>query len=143
MLELTKKYRPRVMTMEYNRNFPAGSTFVWPPDCSIRWEEDRVMGSSLGTIFEAAKDAGYTVVHVIPETDAFLVRNDLAECLEVLPRWAHESRVLGEPMHKISVNSKRAEILLDYEKFKATGGDVQAAKVRSMDLLTYAPMLAG
>jgi hypothetical protein len=44
------------------------------------------MGASLGAIYAAAKDAGYVVVHVVKVTDAFLVRADLAACLEVFPQ---------------------------------------------------------
>ena len=133
--------RPRVATIEYNRNFPAGSTFAWPPDCSETWREDRVMGSSLGAVFAVAADAGYTVVHVIDETDAFLVRNDLALCLDVLPQWVHEQRVTGKPLHVMPSDPNRASILIDYATYKATGGDLAAAKERAAELLEHAPLL--
>jgi SAM-dependent methyltransferase len=73
-LALAKRYRPRVVTIEYNSNFPAGSTLAWPPDCSLGWEpfkaggHPRVMGSALGAVYLAAADAGYVVVHAVKVT---------------------------------------------------------------------------
>ncbi len=73
-LALAKWYRPRVVTIEYNSNFPAGSTLAWPPDCSLGWEpfkaggHPRVMGSALGAVYLAAADAGYVVVHAVKVT---------------------------------------------------------------------------
>lgn len=140
LLALAKVYRPRVITIEYNRNFPAGSTFAWPPDCSEQWQVDRVMGSSLGAIFLAAKDAGYRVVHVIHETDAFLVREDIAACLDILPQWALETRVVGIPLHGPSQNETRNHIFVDYAVYRTTH-DVEAARKSSIALLPHAPLM--
>jgi len=140
LLELTKVYKPRVITVEYNQNFPAGSTFAWPPGCTEHWLTDRVMGSSLGAIFLAAQDAGYKVVHVIDETDAFLVRNDIAACLEVLPQWVHEARCTSKPLHAIHADTARPNILIDYATFRATG-DLEKARWKSRELVQFAPLL--
>jgi hypothetical protein len=141
-LELTKVYSPRVITIEYNQNFPPGSSFAWPPTCDQRWiDGDRVMGSSLGAIYSAAEDAGYTVVHVLEVTDAILVRNDIAACLKVLPRWVHEQRCTGKPLHSLISGVEKANTLVDYERLRQNGGNVDDARVTAMDLLQYVPLL--
>lgn len=101
----------------------------------------RVMGSSLGAVFEAARDAGYVVVHVIDTTDAFLVREDLATCLEYLPQWVHENRVTNVALHKVGDNATRPHILVDYVTYRDTGGNLARAQQRAQELLEFVPLL--
>jgi len=76
---ITTKYRPRVMTVEYNSNYPLGdhSTLRCAKSDKYRFHSDNIYGASLSAIGLAAQQHGYTVVYVTPYLDAFLVRNDL------------------------------------------------------------------
>lgn len=62
---MTKEFRPRVLTVEYHSGTP------YPVD----FESDKQ--SSLVAVSRAAERAGYTVIGVEPSQDAFLVRKDL------------------------------------------------------------------
>lgn len=140
-LEITKVYHPRVVTIEFNPNFPPGSTFAWPMTCGESWHGDRFMGSSLGAIFEAARDSKYIVVHAL-DFEAFLVREDLIECpLQVLPQWMIENRVAGKPVHPPGQNMTRfQEFFVDYVAFRETHNEA-AAKGRAAKLLPFAPLV--
>jgi hypothetical protein len=74
--------------------------------------------------------------------DAFLVRADLAACLDVLPQWVIEARVTAAPLHPPGQGFAKAEIYIDYATFRATGGDLAAAKARGAALLPHVPLLA-
>lgn len=67
-------YRPRVILIEYNQNFPLDSCVVtgwWaPPSDGF----SRAYGNSLGGIVAMAKEFGYALVHVVKVLDAVLVR---------------------------------------------------------------------
>jgi len=62
---LTKSFRPRVMTVEYASKFNITDTVP------------REKQSSLGAVAFAAQQSGYSLVGVEPSLDAFLVRSDL------------------------------------------------------------------
>lgn len=62
---LTKSFRPRVLTVEYKAYF--NITDIVPRDSQ----------SSLGAVAFAAQQSGYSLVGVEPSLDAFLVRSDL------------------------------------------------------------------
>lgn len=70
------------------------------------------------------------------------MRADLAACLDVLPQWAVEARVAGAPLHPPGQGFAKAEIYIDYATFRATGGDLAAAKARGAALLPHVPLLA-
>ncbi len=70
--------RPRVLTVEYNCNYPAEATL-----CNIggsyQWaaHHDRLFGTSLGALHLIGQEFGYTIVHLVRCLDAVFVRNDL------------------------------------------------------------------
>jgi hypothetical protein len=79
---LTKKYRPRVVTVEYNANYPLGdytSLRCADPTAegAYQWDFDNIYGASLSAIELAGRSHGYSLVYVTPGMDAFLVRDDL------------------------------------------------------------------
>jgi hypothetical protein len=99
------------------------------------------MGASLGAVYAAAADAGYVVVHALPETDAFLVRADLAACLEVLPQWAHEARLVGRPLHPPVRDPQRLAVLVDYAAYRRSGGNLAYAREQAAAALPYMTLL--
>eukprot|EP00928_Gymnodinium_smaydae_P084098 TRINITY_DN67351_c0_g1_i1.p1 TRINITY_DN67351_c0_g1~~TRINITY_DN67351_c0_g1_i1.p1 ORF type:complete len:349 (+),score=29.20 TRINITY_DN67351_c0_g1_i1:91-1137(+) len=81
--ELTRKWRPRVVAIEYNSRYDLGQSvavdcFSDPP---YHWRiggfKDDVYGASLRAIFDAAELRGYAVVWVVSKLDVILVRKDL------------------------------------------------------------------
>lgn len=80
-LALTKVYRPRVMTMEYNMFWPLGASKTNICKTSegenYHWNHDVLYGASLAAIAKAADARGYALIWVEEGLDAFLVRKDL------------------------------------------------------------------
>lgn len=136
MMEIAKAYRPRVMTVEYNSNFPAGATLAWPPTCAERWQGDTVFGSSVGAIYLAAQEVGYTVVHGIPVADLFLVRRDLlSDNLHVHSLSTIEQWVSGRPLHPRPQNASRFEIFIDYAAYRSNGEDIEKSRQEALKYL--------
>ena len=134
MKEVASKYKPRVMTIEYNSNFPPGTTVAWPPTCSERWHEDKIFGSSIGAIYLAAEDVGYTVVHGIDVADLFLVRNDvlfgpdLKKAIQVHPQSTIEAWISNKPLHPDPKDKSRYSIYVDYASYSRHGKSVKDAQ---------------
>lgn len=80
-LNLTKYYRPRVVTVEYNAaySFEDSKTNVCVNAAGQRysWNKDNMYGASLAALHKAAHKRDYVVVYVEPHLDVFLVRKDL------------------------------------------------------------------
>lgn len=73
---LASKFSPRVLTVEYNANFPLDATISVTP--SMQWNmQDRRYGASLGAVHAVARRHGYSIVNVVPSLDAVLVRDDV------------------------------------------------------------------
>ena len=134
MKKIATAYRPRVMTIEYNSNFPAGATVAWPPTCSERWKGDKVYGSSVGAIFMAAEDVGYTVVHGIEVADLFLIRNDVLfgrsmdNGVKVYSQSTIERWITNAPLHPDPVDGSRYELFVEYDAYARKGKSVKDAQ---------------
>lgn len=127
-------YRPQVISIEYNANYPYESTVtcdrVWAP-----WELDIVFGTSMGAILQVGRDAGYVPVHVERVYDVFLVREEsLAKSggrgftvAEMKARFP-----LPRRMHRYNSNPKLHR-LVDYNTFKRTGNMEVARKAAEKD----------
>ena len=74
---ISSKYRPRVVSVEYNAAFPLGIFLTLPDDPTFRWRGGQCYGASLSALNMVALENGYTLVHVIHNYDAFFVRTDL------------------------------------------------------------------
>lgn len=79
LLAPTSGFRPRVISVEVNTNFPASSRIAfherWQP-----WSRRKIYGASAGALNHVAETSGYRLVHVPPRLgDAFFVRNDVLE----------------------------------------------------------------
>ena len=73
---MLKVYRPRVISVEYNRNF-----LSWMHITHVRkwhaWSRHSVYGASAGAINHVAHINGYVTVNIMPSgLDMFLIRND-------------------------------------------------------------------
>ena len=81
---LNSVFRPRVLTVEYNSNFPWGYSLAFPdpqimdvPKRLQQWGGNCYMGSAASALHAVSVEAGYVVVDVEPGLDLFLVRRDL------------------------------------------------------------------
>ena len=82
MKAMLAKYRPRVISGEYNVNFACDVAKVCNMSCKGHGTGGArsIYGASLGAWYLAARDHGYVVVHAVVPVDVFLVR-DLARCV--------------------------------------------------------------
>ena len=82
---LGSEYRPRVLTVEYNSNFPWDAGQLAFPDPEVmrvprrlqQWAGNCYMGSSAAALHAVAREHRYSVVDIEPGLDLFLVRDDL------------------------------------------------------------------
>ena len=76
----SRKYRPRVMSIEYNCHLPLGSTATLPPGTG--WNGfDAFYGASAGALKLMANEQGYEVVYFAGFLDMFLVHHSLLDGL--------------------------------------------------------------
>lgn len=77
----SKRYRPRVMTVEYNAMWSLDESkanrCVAADGERYSFKGDGLHGASLAAIAKAAHENGYKLVYVTKRLDAFLVREDL------------------------------------------------------------------
>ena len=76
---LLKEYRPRVISVEYNRNFLSWMHLTHERKWHA-WTGRSVYGASAGAINYIANLHGYTVVNIMPDAmDMFFIRQDLLD----------------------------------------------------------------
>jgi hypothetical protein len=129
------KYRPRVMTVEFNSNLPFMSTLTVPPGCTIANANiDLLFGASAGALKAVAEEFGYTVVHVINKLDLVLVRNDLFKdgaC--ALPFFLSYFK-FSTVQHCI-IAPLRMFQWIDYKTWSATNGNLQLARSAATEMI--------
>lgn len=64
-----KKFKPKIVCIEYNPTIPTEIRFVQPPDASVN------QGASLLSLVELAKEKGYELVSVTPLNAFFVITN--------------------------------------------------------------------
>ena len=125
---LASRYRPRVLSVEYNCVYGADAVFAtWPNDAEARWTGNNIQGASLAAIEMVAREYGWSLATVAPELDAFLVRDDLLHGV-VKPQLAafHQQALCKSVVHG-SPTAEDAARLLDYATWRATGDEAAAA----------------
>ena len=138
------KYRPRVISIEYNGHFPLAATVSLPPsqspdDPGIGWDGfDIIYGASAGAIKIIANMYGYEVVHMVQYFDMFLVRRDLLEgaCPPPLASFIKKAK----PFHYCVASPTRKNMLIDVQTYLKYG-DVKISKVAAQEqlMLLYNP----
>lgn len=71
-----KKYKPKVICIEFNYTIPTEIRFVQPPDPSVK------QGASLLSLVELGKEKGYELVSVLP-FNAFFVKSEYYPLFEI------------------------------------------------------------
>jgi hypothetical protein len=120
----SRKYRPRVFSVEYNSNLPMNS-FITCLNTTV-WNEDMLMGASFGALQMVGQLHGYSVVAVVKYLDIIFVRNDLLRGSAV-PRYS-VAQIEG-PSHAPSKNYSNVLLnLADFAVWFHNGGDLERAR---------------
>jgi len=108
-MAITKKFRPRVVTVEYNSNYGIDSYQTMggidnngKQTCSkfdYTWKGASLFGGSLSAIYLAAQRREYTMVYASPSLDTFMVRNDLI-CPGTAPPLGAFKYATDLPLHR-------------------------------------------
>jgi hypothetical protein len=114
---LSSGYRPRVVSVEYNRNFPIHMMLA----CEKKWapwkQSSRIYGSSASAINLVAEMFGYQAVEIMPSLDMFFVRKNILEskCTpESLPNFETLAKgFVGKPVHR-TCSSAEVQRLVDF-----------------------------
>ena len=102
-------YTPRVISVEYNSNFPINMAVTTKE--GISWGNDMVYGASLSALVMVAAEFGYSLIAVVSQLDLFFVRNDLFS-LEI-PTIEYFSALTGLPLHPPATR-ERLKCLVEY-----------------------------
>lgn len=127
---LLPHYRAAVYSVEYNSHFPLELSVTCVDDPEARWQGDRGYGASICALATVAREHGYTLVAVEPALDAFFIRDDLLDdgsgvLAPVLEHWRSATLLR---VHRPVPESRRGGLFLDYDVWRATGGDASAAR---------------
>lgn len=116
-LALTQKYRPRVISAEYNSHYTLeeskSNSCKDKAGVKYAWNLDDLYGASLLAFHRAAEKMGYTMVAVEKTLDVFLVRKDLV-CPGTEVALESFRRFTELPMHKHASDEERARWTVDY-----------------------------
>ncbi len=147
-------FKPRLVSVEYNVNFPHDATIACHPDPSIcHWTACRMFGNSMGALNLVANEHNYTAIGVVSGLDVFFVSNDALDDLHIKPEydtlksgtgWAYLKRCVekyGEEGEEIL-----ATFPVDYANYQKTR-NISQVRVKSAlagyisTLLVYYPVL--
>ena len=133
---LASEFRPRVLTVEYNSNFPYGSWLAFPdpqimdvPPGLRHWGGNCYMGSSASALHAVAVEGGYEVVDVEPGLDLFLVRRDLwaGRAVPDLSQSPDVYRPFNVQLDG-AMKPYQQQQYLDYREYTRTRGNLTAAR---------------
>jgi len=134
---LNSKYRPRVVSVEYNCNFPIATTLAMSPvtnessPLDNSWNRfDLFYGATAGSIKLMAEEAGYDVVHFVGIHDMILVRRDLLDG-DCPPPYARFSRRVGL-LHSCIIDERRRGKWVEYNAYLRTNGDVAYSRLAAL-----------
>ena len=127
---LASPFRPRVLSVEYNCVYGADAVAATVPnDPEARWNGDNTQGASLAAIQMVAGEHGYTLATLVPELDAFLVRDDLLAGVAKPQLVDFYDRAACITVQHQPATAESTARLLDYATWRQTGGNVEAARV--------------
>lgn len=116
-LALTQKYRPRVISVEYNSHYTLeeSKSNICKDKAGVKyaWNGDDLYGASLLALHRAAERMGYTMVAVEKKLDVFLVRKDLV-CPGTGVALESFRRFTELPMHKHASHEEFSRWTVDY-----------------------------
>jgi hypothetical protein len=132
---LESGYRPRVMSTEFNSNYPLNLTITEIDPC-LKGRNDAMSefrfkqcawGASAGALKLIADKYGYVLVGRVGLLDLFWVRKDLLPNSWVIPdfSWFFDNK-LGKLHHEAQASADTFNYLMDFAEY-ARSGNLQAA----------------
>jgi len=125
---LLEQFRPMLVSVEYNANFPLDYAITHPPDCCL-FNGECTYGASLKALELVARNFSYALIHVVRGLDAFFIRRDLVAGMK-LPELAEFADQTGFHCHR-RTTLERTKTFLDYEEYVRNGGDVVRAQEKA------------
>jgi len=131
-------YKPRVISIEYNQNWPASM----PVTCSKIWEpwrrRSRIYGTSAAAVHIVAQMHNYTIVEMMHDLDIFLVHNDVlgdtCNNTNELPAWEWlGDGYLGTNVHRTCDEGEAMRRLVDFPL--AFEGKTKEASAKAMEYI--------
>ena len=121
----SEAYKPKVISVEYNSNFPWGYSLAFPdatdtglPRRLREWDKDCYLGSSARAIHQVASEFGYVIVDAEAGLDLFLVRSELWGA-RPLPRLS--TKTLYRPFNlqraHVAMAPDKAAAYIDYHEY--------------------------
>ena len=131
-----KNYKPMVLSVEYNCNFPHDKAITFPNNTNFSWEGDRSYGASLKALKIVGEKNGYSLLWVVKYLDAFFIRNDLIDdgsdniCFPY-DKWENHCTLLA---HKRSKENKLINEFIDYEVYLESNHNLNKSKKAAKDI---------
>lgn len=136
---ILSKYRPMVVSVEYNAHFPIHRAITMHNKTNIttnrkvRRYKKRLYGASLMALNMVGCEFGYSLVYVVKGLDAFFIRNDLIKDCDV-PNINYFKKKTYINFHCIQKDKKFINIFLDYEEYIRTDGDIDKSKAAAKEI---------
>jgi hypothetical protein len=125
---LLEQFRPMLVSVEYNANFPIDHAITHPPEGCL-FNGECTYGASLKALDLVARSFSYALIHVVTGLDAFFIRRDLVRGMR-LPELADFAKQAGYPCHR-RATAERAKTFLDYEEYLQNGGNLAKAQEKA------------
>lgn len=117
---MTNGYRPRLISVEYNSNFPIDVSATVQP--GAKWESDTVYGASLLALNRVATEFEYYLICVEKGLDLFFIRGDLISKTDIIP-LSDFSGVTGIRTWVNKLSSERIKLFVEYPSMNSFSTD--------------------
>jgi hypothetical protein len=125
-------YRPRVISVEFNPNFPLSISVTVPPtSLGNTGVVDLLFGASAGAIKLVAEEFGYAVVHVINKLDLILIRRDILGSLCERPFFLHYFK--RTQVQECIRDPNRMFQWIEYKAWRETNGNIEFARTAAVE----------
>jgi hypothetical protein len=136
MNSILQKYKPSIVSVELNTNFPIDYAITFPKNDDQGWIGDSIFGASLKALKIVADKYNYQLVYAgflnqSQHHDAFFVRNDLIVNCDGRPTL-EDFRSIYIPGHR-RCTDERYKIMLDYEEYVKTG-DIVVSQMKANEI---------
>ena len=141
-------YRPRVITTEYNANYPLTDAITLIDPTIVRNESyfanykfegyECAWGAGAGAYRRVAEAHGYTLVGRVEYLDLIWIRNDLVinSCFRIPSfEWFFHDALIGQQFHKAQVSPNVLSKLIDYDTYVRSGENLTASNQAARDIL--------
>lgn len=139
-------YRPRVITTEYNSNYPLDYTITQldpillgdtTKDFNFNFKQC-AWGASASAFRMVAENFSYTLIGRVGLLDLVWLRNDLLQANWEIPSfdWFFYNAPLGKLFHQSQTSHAVFESLIDYAVYERTGSIEEAKKIAIQQILS-------